>query len=271
MLKYVIICCLIIFIFIINKKKHNEKYDAKVSNVDSLSKCGNMCSSVYGCGGFAYNKQLEKCYLSKYPLTTPPIPSIYFEEFLQDNTYCNKMFPIISDYSINNDMYVDNKIYDCYTKNAEFIGKKYFNMNGGEKTIYMNDIYSLRSDPYNINNLKWPTDKKDINFDSKFNIIYDRNEIGYEGDQLHEYDGEYLNPSQCKTDISLSDCLNQCTNNPDCIGVEYNTKFDKFTNICCPKSTIGKRIIRRGNKENGIFYTKILFDKNNLNKNNIII
>jgi len=271
MLKYVFICCLIIFIFIINKMKHNENYDARVSNVPQIEKCANMCSSVFGCGGFAHNKILEKCYLSKYPLTSPPLPSIFSEEYSKENSYCNKMFPINSDYSINNDMYVDNKVYDCYTKNAEFVGKKYFDINSTEKIIYMNDIYSLKSEPNNLSNLNWPTKNKDISFDSKFNIIYDRNEIGYKGDQLNESTGEYLNPSQCKTDTSLSDCLNRCTNNSDCVGVEYNTKFNKFAKVCCPKSSIGKKIRRRNGRENGIFYTKILFDINNSNKNNIII
>lgn len=270
MIKYVIICFLIFFIFILNKKKH-ENYDARISDVSFLAKCGNMCSSVYGCGGFAYNKTDEKCYLSKYPITSPPLPSLYYGEFQKDNIYCNKMFPINSDYSINNDMYVDNKVYDCYTKDAEYIGKKYFDTNAIEKTIYMNDIYSIKSSPYNISTLKWPTEKKDIQFDSKMNIMYDVKEIGYEGDQLNEYNGEYLNPSQCKTDTSLSDCLNLCTNNPDCVGVEYNTSFKNFKNVCCPKSTIGEKIRRRKNNENGIFYTKILFDRDNLNKNNIII
>jgi hypothetical protein len=254
LLKYIIICCLIFFIYFINKNKEN--YDARISNVNFLSKCGNMCSSVYGCGGFAYNDKLDKCYLSKFPITSPPLPSLYSDEFTTNNFYCNKLFPINTDYSINTDMYVDNKVYDCYKNKAEFIGQKYFDMDGSEKTIFMNDIYSLKSSPYNINTLIWPREKTDIQFDSKFNLIYDRNKIGYDADQLNEYEGEYLNPSQCKTDTTLTDCLNKCTNNVNCVGVEYNTNFNNFSNVCCLKSTIEKKISRRKNKENGIFYRK---------------
>ena len=273
MIKYIIIFSLILIIIVINNKYglNTEKYDARVSNVNKIARCANMCSSVYGCGGFAHNKDNNKCYLSKYPITSPPIPSLYSKDFSDGNIYCNKMFPINSDYSLNNDMYVDNKVYDCYTKNAEELGKKYYDMNGSEKNIYMNDIYSLKSDPYKLQNLRWPNQEKDISFDNDLNILYDESEIVYDGDQDNEYIGDYLYPSRCKTDIKLNKCLSDCKINPECVGVEYNPKFKDFKNVCCLKSTFKNKIKRRSIAENGIYYSKRLFEDNDLNKNNIIV
>jgi hypothetical protein len=274
-IKYIIILLLLLIIFIltkkiINKKTNIENYDARISDIGAIEKCGNNCSSIYGCGGFAYNKNLDKCYLSKFPITAPPIPSLYSNEYSQNNIYCNKMFPINTDFAINNDMYVDNKIYDCYTEKADYIGKKYYDFGKPGRTIYFNDIYTIKSDPYKISNLVWPTDKKDIKFDSKFNVIYDANEIVYEGDQFNEYSGEFLNPSQCKTETPISDCLSNCTKNADCVGVEYNLNYNNYKNVCCPMSTIGEKIPRGEDSENGIFYKKIITNIQNLNKNNII-
>ena len=272
MIKYIIIFCLILLIIIFNKKvKHTENYDARVSDTDNLAKCGNMCSSVYGCGGFAHNKSLEKCYLSKFPITSPPIPSLYSGEYKGENVYCNKMFPINSDYSINNDMYVDNKVYDCYTKNAEDLGTKYLDFGSNEKNISKNDVYSLKSDPYELQYLEWPDTRKDINFDKDLIIMYDESKIIYEGDQDNEYKGEYLYPSKCKTDIKLDKCLKDCTQTSKCVAVEYNPKFKEYKNVCCLKSTIGDKIKRRATAESGTMYIKKISNFNDSNKNNIII
>lgn len=264
MLKYSIVIILIFcIIFLFNKKNINNKehYDARISDVDSYEKCANMCSSVYGCSGFAYNPSIYKCYLSKYPLTAPPIPSIFSNEYESENVYCNKALPITSDISINNDLYVDNKIYDCYRKKAELIGKKYIDINSKEKPIQFNDIVDLKSDSYPIQNLNWPKDNKDIKFDNKFNILYDESDIYYDIDRINEHVGTYLNPGMCKTDISLDKCLQDCTNNSDCVGVEYNVDFKKYENVCCPKSKIEKTIKRRPIAKNGSFYIKKVSQK----------
>ena len=272
MIKYIIIFCLILVIIFINSKvKNTEKYDARISNVDSIAKCGNMCSSVYGCGGFAVNKGLEKCYLSKFPVTSPPIPSLYSGEYKDDNIYCNKMFPINSDYSVNNDMYVDNKVYDCYTKKAEELGTKYLDIGSNEKNISKNDVYSLKSKPYELQYLEWPDTRKDVSFDNDLNIMYDESKIIYEAEQDNEYNGEYLYPSKCKTDVKLDKCLKECTQNSKCIGIEYNPNFQNFKNVCCLKSTFGYKIKRRPDAESGMFYIKKISNSNNPNKNNIIV
>jgi hypothetical protein len=265
MLKYsiiIIFLLIICIIFLINKKNNNkEHYDARISDVDSYEKCANLCSSVYGCSGFAYNPSIYKCYLSKFPLTAPPIPSVFSNEYQSENVYCNKALPILSDASINNDLYVDNKIYDCYKNKAELIGKKYIDINARERPIQFNDVQGLKSDPYTIQNLNWPKTNYDIKFDNKLNILYDEQDIYYDIDRANEHVGTYLNPGMCKTDTSLDKCLQDCTNNPDCTGVEYNVNFKNYDNVCCPKSKIDKIIKRRHNTKYGSFYTKKINQK----------
>jgi hypothetical protein len=269
-LTIIIIIILIILVILFLSKNKKENYDARISNVNNIGKCANMCSSVYGCGGFAYNSNQNKCYLNKYPLASPPIPSLYSNEYQNNNIYCNKSLPIISDASINNDLYVDNKVYDCYTRAAENLGKKYYDFNTPEKQIYFNNLYGIKSDPYNIQKLEWPTEQVDLKFDDKFNLYYDTKDIVYEVDNMNEYIGTYLNPSMCQTDIDQHKCLKDCTLNVDCIGVEYNPTFKGYKNVCCPKSKIEKQIPRRDEASSGTFYTKQINLKDDT-KNNIII
>jgi hypothetical protein len=266
----VIILILIVLIILFLFKNKKENYDARISNVDNIEKCANICSSIYGCGGFAYNSNNNKCYVSKYPLASPSIPSLYSNEFQKSNIYCNKALPIISDISINNDLYVDNKVYNCYTQNAQDLGKKYYDFGKPEKQIYFNDLYGIKSEPYNIQKLEWPTEQVDLKFDDKFNLYYDTKDIYYEADNMNEYLGTYLNPGMCKTDIDQHKCLKDCTLNADCIGVEYNPTYKTYRNVCCPKSKIEKIIPRREDKLSGTFYTKQVNLKDNT-KNNIII
>ena len=264
----ILIVIVLIILFLFKNKKEN--YDARISNVNNIEKCANICSSIYGCGGFAYNSENNKCYVSKYPLTSPSLPSLYSNEFKKSNIYCNKALPIISDISINEDLYVDNKVYNCYTQNAQNLGKKYYDINKPEKQIYFNDLYGLKSEPYNIQNLEWPTEQVDLKFDDKFNLQYDTKDIYYEADNKNEYLGTYLNPSMCRTDIDQHKCLKDCTLNADCIGVEYNPTYKTYKNVCCPKSKIEKKIPRREDKMSGSFYTKQVNLKD-YTKNNIII
>lgn len=255
----IIFLFIIIIFFLNNKKEHNKKehYDARILDVNEIERCANICSSVYGCGGFAFDSNNKKCYISKYPLTGPPIPSQFSDGYNKNNIYCNKTLPILSDISINNDLYVDNKIYDCYTKNAEELGKKYFDIGKKQTDIQTNDVYGLKSDSYKIQDITWPTSQTDIKFDD-LNYIYENNQVIYEEDNQNEHLGLYLNPSMCTTDTDLNKCLKDCTNNRNCEGVEYNVKYKDYENVCCPKSKIEKIIKRRPITKYGIYYSKTL-------------
>ncbi len=260
---------LIIVIFLYRKK---ENYDGRISNVTSDNGCANMCSSIYGCTGFAYDSNTNKCYLSKFPITAPPMPALYSNEYNTSNMYCNKSLPILSDTSINNDLYVDNSIYDCYTKNAVELGKFYYDFQGPKKVITFNDVYSMKKEPYKIQNLDWDniTDKIDLQFDKDYNLIYDPKAIKFIADQSHEHIGDYVNAGKCKTETSLDKCLSDCKNSSVCDGVEYSTNYRNYNNVCCPKRNIKKVITRRPDAINGIYYTKSI-EKDNSDKNTIII
>ena len=111
----------------------------------------------------------------------------------------------------------------------------------------------------------------DIKFDNDLNIMYDESKIIYEGDQDNEYDGEYLYPSNFKTDVKIDKCLKECTHNSKCVGVEYNPNLQNFKNVCCLKSTFGQKKKRRLDAESGIFYIKKVSNFNDPNKNIIIV
>ena len=51
----VIILIIIVLVILFLFKNKKENYDARISNINKIEKCANMCSSVYGCGGFSYN------------------------------------------------------------------------------------------------------------------------------------------------------------------------------------------------------------------------
>lgn len=76
-------------------------------------------------------------------------------------------------------------------------------------------------------------------------------------------DGKYLKSHRCVKDITLKQCISYCTNNKDCVGVEWNPYYIKNkseevfdTNVCCPKATIGNLIERDDRHLHGKTYIK---------------
>jgi hypothetical protein len=279
--KYIII--LIVFlinIYLYYKLKNNriEKYDGRINNIESVNRCAAICSSVLGASGFAYDPTTLNCYISKYPITSPPIPSPYTSEYKFTNIYCNKFRPIVSEQGLNTDAYVDNRVYNCYTQDAKDIGLKYMTETSTQN-ITNNKINLLKSDPYNLQkydfgeNLRGPL--TDIKIDSQNNIKYSLNNISFD-EKLDEYLGEYLNPSVCRTNTDKKTCLKNCAENTSCMGTEYNDSYKDeknniYKNVCCPKSNILKQIPRRFIYKNGKFYEKKIVDISVPNFSDIII
>ena len=51
---YIYLLVIIILIYIIyNLNKKVELYDVMIDQPTTLGKCGNICTSIYGCAGFA--------------------------------------------------------------------------------------------------------------------------------------------------------------------------------------------------------------------------
>lgn len=268
---FLIIILVIIVYKLNNLNKKVEMYDVKIDQQTNLGKCGNICSSIYGCAGFAVTDNGEQCWISKLPITSPPIPSKYMSDFDSTNIHCNKLRPITSDFGISPDSYTENKVYDCYTgEKADDLGRKYIDFNKTPEDLSDSSFYFIKSEPYNLNTINFDKDTL-IKVDSDFNVEVDPNDISYVRDDKNEYLGKYLLESVCRTNVDIDSCLNRCTSNPKCIGVEHIKEFDGKYNICCPKSFINKTIPRREKFKLGSFYSKNINYDNNKLKNKIFV
>jgi len=280
MIKYIImIILLLINIFIYYKFRNKiETYDGKIAGIESINRCAALCSSVLGASGFAYDADTLNCYISKYPITSPPIPSPYSSEYEPNNIYCNKFRPILSTQGLDSSAYVDNRVYNCYTKDAQDLGLKYIT-EADTQNITNEKINQLQSDPYDMQEYDFGTNLRgpltDINIDSRNNIQYSLNNISFQ-ENSDEFLGEYLNPSVCKTNTDKKICLQNCANNSNCKGVEYNESYldekkNQYKQLCCPKTNILKQIPRRPIYANGKFYIKNIVDLTNPNFSKINI
>jgi hypothetical protein len=79
--------------------------------------------------------------------------------------------------------------------------------------------------------------------------------------------GIFLRNHKCVQDISFKGCLNYCSENKNCIGVEYNPQFFNHKNVCCPYKTLDVLKKRDKMHEHGKFFKKIR--PKYLNKENI--
>lgn len=72
----------------------------------------------------------------------------------------------------------------------------------------------------------------------------------------HMNTGEYLMDHKCTKNIPLKDCVDYCSKNDQCMGVEWNPAFYDSQNLCCPYKTIGEYTKRTDDKSLGKFYEK---------------
>jgi len=267
-----LIIILISIVYILNNlNKKVELYDVKIDQTTNLGKCGNICSSIYGCAGFATTDDGKQCWISKLPLTSPPIPSKYMSDFDSTNIHCNKLRPISSDFGISADLYTENKVYDCYTgEKADDLGRKYIDFNKTPEDLSDSSFYFIKSEPYKLNKINFDKDTI-IKVDSDFNVEVNPNDISYVRDDENEYLGKYLSESVCKTNVDIDKCLDRCSSNLNCVGVEHIKEFDGIYNICCPKSYIDKKITRREKFKLGSFYSKNINYNNKESKNKIFV
>jgi hypothetical protein len=260
-----LITILLIIIYNLNKKVEN--YDVMIDQTTTLGKCGNICSSIYGCAGFAVSDDGTQCWISKLPLTSPPIPAKYMADFDSTNIHCNKLRPISSDFGISPDNYTENKVYDCYTgEKADDLGRKYIDFNKTPEDLSDSSFYFIKSEPNKLSTINFDKDTI-IKVDSDFNVNINPADLSYVRDDDNEYLGKYLLESVCKTNVGIDECLNMCTSNSNCVGVEHIKEYDSNYNICCPKAYYNKKIPRREKFKLGSFYSKkINYDKGKKNK-----
>lgn len=82
--------------------------------------------------------------------------------------------------------------------------------------------------------------------------------------------GVFLFNHKCARNIPKRNCLEYCLNNKNCIGVEYNPRFFRQENVCCPYKSIGDFVERKDMHRSGSFYRKIT-DNKVINDNNIYL
>ncbi len=251
-----IIFVLIFFIY----KFYVEHFDARVSDV-TIEKCGDMCTKIFGCVGFSYDKTKKKCYLSTNPLVGYPEKSLYADEYRNYFNFCNKPNPIknVNDMNLP-DALPKNTIYTCKQGENGLISLNSILDEKINKIKFKNPKIEIKD--YDLKPLYWESiqSKKDIepNFVTKNDYL---NKISFfDYDNKNEYDGTYMFQDKCINNVPLFDCLGKCAKEDSCVGVEFNPSKNNDNNICCPKTHIFNKKKRTKENELGVYYTKKLED-----------
>ena len=168
----IILLILIIFIiFILSKNKEN--YDTITRNIDSIEKCADIASSIYGTDGFGYNEQNKNCYVSKTSISMPVIEvHPYWQNYKTSDIVCNKMLFMLNQLAIREDTMIGNRLYKCYnnkSNNDHDYDLYYYEKNQPKKLITYQDINKLPITYHNFFDITYPTKKSELNdLDVKF-------------------------------------------------------------------------------------------------------
>jgi hypothetical protein len=259
-----LIIIIILLIFLYNNST-KEGFDARVSDI-TQEKCGDMCTKIYGCAGYSYDSDNQKCYLSTNPIIGAPMDSMYRDEYKPDFTFCNKPYPIKDE--------IDENIYQALPKNTVYTCQEGDEGITNYKKIINESIEDIPAkeavvdvERYKLKPLTWPFEKKDLDPNYVTKDDYINKIIMFDYDPNHEYQGSYLLAHKCVSNIPLYNCLTKCTIEDGCVGVEFNPsfleklpngKYMQRKNVCCLKSSEFNKIKRRKKHENGAYYKKNL-------------
>jgi hypothetical protein len=276
----ILVLLLLLCICFHNKNKTIEGYDTLTdTNINTLEQCANKCKTTLNCNGFAFNEETKGCYLSKSKL----------DEYANDgNKKCNKLNKIdklSDDKTIQHPYRLANSVYTC---------RDNMYLHNDNKMTKINNINELKNitdiEEYDMKDYKWEKiniDKAkasgwnlyDYSLDNADNNLIDSVLIKqrdqhvvlerdpykvYKIDQKFSH-GDYLKDYKCVSDIPFDQCIQYCSDNKDCVGVEWNPLFMQKTddnkvhlnkNVCCPKRTIGKLGHRDLIHEHGTTYIK---------------
>lgn len=270
------VICLIIIVMLLQMNSiqneddtNNEHFDARIKGI-TKEKCGEVCTAILKCQGFAYSND-NACYLSKSPILEKPVLSVFSDDYSPTFYRCNKTQPIMDETDlITPDLLRRNSLYMCSDSEQGKYDINIISENLRQSIGDFDEIDKIDVPKYKIiTNFRWPTDKRDsllrdTTTGDNFKIFEKSN---------NEFLGQYLFPHKCVSNISEISCLKMCEVDDKCIGVEWNpfymktkpnNSFDLYKNVCCPKTEISD-IIPRKEFENGNFYSKKLVDE--LNKN----
>lgn len=285
-MKYIIIILLSVLIIYlykqwqyIDKNSKTENYDGKIGKITTRYECGDICSRIYNCAGFAHDEKTGRCYVSKTPMLGRPINKLYDEDYKKEQYGCNKAYIIKNEYDIDDTRKIMNRIYTCYANNIENNNLELYDNNMIRTDFMPDDITNknkLQIKPYDMKHINWPTKKIEIDLNNQDGLVKAKDEDKFYSYLIHddEYLGKYMFPHMCVSNISLRDCLKSCSESKDCVGVEHNPSFigeETYKNVCCPKSKIAEIVTRSDDHKSGKYYEKIEQRIDNFNKANVII
>jgi hypothetical protein len=272
--------------YTINNNKEVEGFDARIPNI-SKEKCGDLCTSIIGCQGFAYDSNSPGiCYLSKSAILGKSVNSVFSDEYSTSDYRCNKTQPILDETDIiSPNLMRRNSLYMCSDSEQGRYTLQLIAPTKRQSVGDFDDIEKIDVPNYEINDkFEWPTDKVDTRLNNNINqtgyAVYEKSR--------DEFLGQYLYPQKCTADISELSCIRICESDDRCVGVEWNPSYLKYKadvnglsnspnsngesggayeaykDICCPKTQISQIIPRRKEFINGNFYIKKrvdVFDK----------
>ena len=162
-----IIIILIIIIIFINLIKYKENYDGKLISIKSIEDCAEIASSIYNVSAFSYDPSGSVCFISKTPLTRPPIQiHPYHNDFKITDKICNKL-NFIRDQkdTMNNNNLISNRLYSCYdnTLKNDSITQYYFQKNKPKLLIKNQDPARLPVSKNNFFTIDYPKEKEELN------------------------------------------------------------------------------------------------------------
>lgn len=268
---FILFCILIYYL----SYSYIEHYDAKISNTDKVQ-CGQICTSAYGCSGFGH-KPNGSCYISRTSILQQPIDTLYGSEYNIADYRCNKLQPIYREADITvPEVMKRNALYNCAeSENGEYV-LELISQNKVEPLYDFDDVNSLDVPEYELLNFHWPDHKMHIDYKDTFgkvlptHIVKPVNSTVLYQQKDDEYLGSYLYPKKCVDNIPEKECLDICTKDDECIGIEWNpfyvrasgeNEYKIYEKVCCPKKQVKTVIPRRSDFENGKFYLKTYEDK----------
>lgn len=157
--QFLFIIFLILLYIVFHPKK--EYYDGKIKNID-IEKCGRFCTNLYGCDGFAYDRNKKLCYLSRNPIDKHNCTSPYIDEYDESQVKCNKISSIPEYYSgILTERKRINMIYTCKNYDTDIeVAKKI--VNDKIENIDLKEISIIPYEHYIMQDTIWPLNKEDF-------------------------------------------------------------------------------------------------------------
>lgn len=289
MIWIILIIIIVLLSYINNNNNTLEHYDDRYTDTDFTS-CAKLCRGISECYGFGYDREKNICYPARSTIQNKPLAGSLFESrYSKNHTTCNKVEPVLEPTSkVSFEQRRKNSVYACTEREGlqpqwYFFNRDKFSNIGEGKNL--DEIFDV--DEYKVKPYSWPINQfnldqidllEDVLSDQQLTpknitqvdrikkvygdtdkIIPNNQGIIYKNHKMMN-SGEYMYPHKCVSNIEKKSCLELCSKDNRCVGVEFNKKFGPKYNVCCPYKTTGKYINRPNNYLFGDYYEKIKSD-----------